>query len=50
MHRAELSNELNDDSVLNLVDDLFMEMAYSLALQEDNELVNGNGSGATSLA
>ncbi len=44
---SQLSNELNDDSVLNLVDDLFMEMAYSLGLQEDNELINGTGAATT---
>ena len=33
--------------MLNLVDDLFMEMAYSLALQEDNELINGTGTATT---
>jgi HK97 family phage major capsid protein len=42
-----ISQELNDDSIINITDNLFVEMGYALALQEDNELVNGDGSGAT---
>jgi HK97 family phage major capsid protein len=38
-----LTNELVDDAIINVVDDTFREMAYALALQEDNETINGTG-------
>ncbi len=38
-----LSQELNEDSIINFVDDLTLEMGHALALQEDNELCNGTG-------
>ncbi len=44
-----LSQELNDDAIVNLVDDIFSEMGYSLALQEDNEAINGTGAGERTL-
>ncbi len=44
---AQLSQELNDDALISISDLLFTEMAYALALQEDKELINGTGAGAT---
>lgn len=43
---AKISQELQDDALINIVDNLFVEMAYALALQEDNELINGTGAAA----
>jgi HK97 family phage major capsid protein len=44
---ALISQELNDDAIINVVDNLFVEMGFALAQQEDKELINGDGSGAT---
>ena len=41
-----ISQELSDDSLINVVDNVVTEMGYGLALQEDAELVNGTGAGA----
>jgi HK97 family phage major capsid protein len=38
-----LSSELVDDAIISVTDDAVTEMAYALALQEDNELINGTG-------
>jgi HK97 family phage major capsid protein len=40
---TQLSSELVDDAIISIVDAAVSEMGYSLALQEDNELVNGTG-------
>jgi len=40
---AYISQELVDDSLINIVDNVVSEMGYALALQEDNELINGTG-------
>jgi HK97 family phage major capsid protein len=42
-----ISQELSDDALLSITDNIVSEMAYALALQEDNELINGTGAGAT---
>jgi HK97 family phage major capsid protein len=42
-----ISQELSDDALINIVDNVFVEMAFALAQQEDKELINGDGSGAT---
>lgn len=41
---AKISQELSDDALINIVDNVFSEMGYALGLQEDNELINGDGS------
>jgi HK97 family phage major capsid protein len=41
-----ISQELSEDSLINLVDNIVSEQAYALALQEDDELVNGTGGSA----
>ena len=38
-----ISQELNDDSVIPVMDDLASQMGLDLAIQEDNELINGDG-------
>jgi HK97 family phage major capsid protein len=40
---TQLSQELVDDSIISIVDTAVAEMGYALALQEDNELINGAG-------
>jgi HK97 family phage major capsid protein len=40
---SKISQELVDDALISIVDNLIQEMAYALALQEDNEFINGNG-------
>ena len=40
---SKISQELSDDAVINIVDDLAAEIGSDLAIQEDNELVNGDG-------
>ncbi len=40
---SKISQELVDDALINIVDNVFSEMAYALALQEDNEMINGTG-------
>ncbi len=40
---SKISQELIDDALINVVDNVFSEMAYALALQEDNEMINGTG-------
>lgn len=44
---AYISQELVDDALINIVDNIISEMGYALALQEDNELINGTGAAAT---
>lgn len=44
---AFISQELSDDALINIVDNIFVEMGFALAQQEDKELINGDGSGAT---
>ena len=38
-----LSQELSQDAIINMVDNIVTEQGYALALQEDNELINGSG-------
>jgi HK97 family phage major capsid protein len=40
---SKISQELQDDALISIVDNVVSEMAYALALQEDNELINGTG-------
>lgn len=40
---TKISQELNDDALISVVDNAVTEMGYALGLQEDNELVNGTG-------
>lgn len=40
---AQLSQELQDDAIIGVVDDAMQEMAYALADQEDSEFINGDG-------
>lgn len=42
-----ISQELVDDALISIVDNVVSEMAYALALQEDNELINGTGAATT---
>lgn len=44
---TQISQELSDDAMINIIDNVFSEMAYALALQEDNELINGTGAATT---
>jgi HK97 family phage major capsid protein len=44
---TQISQELSDDAMINIVDNVFSEMGYALALQEDNELINGTGAATT---
>lgn len=39
----QMSQELVDDSIINIVDYIFREMAYALADREDAEFINGDG-------
>jgi len=41
---AKTSNELLHDSVINVIDDLAVAIGNAFAVQEDNELINGDGS------
>ena len=41
---TKVSNPLRADSAINFVDNVISRMAYELALQEDNEFVNGDAS------
>lgn len=41
---SKISQELVDDALISIVDNVVTEQAYALALQEDNELCNGDGS------
>ncbi|HCK40544.1 MAG TPA: phage major capsid protein [Planctomycetaceae bacterium] len=38
-----ISQELNDDSIIPVMDDLASQMGLDLAIQEDNEYINGDG-------
>lgn len=38
-----MSMELVEDAIISVADDAVAEMGYALALQEDNELINGDG-------
>ena len=40
---AKTSNELLHDSVINVIDDLAVAIGNAFAVQEDNELINGDG-------
>jgi HK97 family phage major capsid protein len=40
---AKTSNELLHDSVINVIDDLAVGIGNAFAVQEDNELINGDG-------
>lgn len=40
---SKVSQELNDDAIIAIMDDLAAEIGSDLAIQEDNELVNGDG-------
>jgi HK97 family phage major capsid protein len=40
---SKISQELVDDALINIVDNVVSEQAYALALQEDNEMINGTG-------
>lgn len=40
---AKTSNELLFDSVINVIDDLAVAIGNAFAVQEDNELINGDG-------
>jgi len=42
---TKVSSELNEDSIINVMDDLANEIGRAFALQEDNELINGDGTG-----
>lgn len=42
---SKVSQELSDDAIINVVDDLAMEIGSDLAIQEDKELVKGDGTG-----
>lgn len=39
----QISQELTDDAIINVVDDAMMEMGYALALAEDTEAISGDG-------
>ena len=39
----QISSELSDDAVINMTDRAVTEQGYALALQEDNEYLNGDG-------
>jgi len=41
---TKISNELINDAVINVADDIALEIGRALGVQEDNELVNGDGS------
>lgn len=41
----QISQELQDDALISIVDDAMNEMAYALAAKEDAECINGDGSG-----
>mgnify|MGYP003628260635 FL=1 len=41
---AKTSNELLHDSVINVIDDLAVAIGNAFAVQEDNELINGDAS------
>jgi len=38
-----ISQELSDDSIIPIMDDLASQMGLDLAIQEDNEFINGDG-------
>lgn len=42
---TKFSKELRDDSLISIVDDLTMEIGRAFGNQEDNEIVNGDGTG-----
>lgn len=41
----QISQELQEDSLISIVDDAMNEMAYALAAREDAETINGDGTG-----
>lgn len=43
---SKISQELTEDALISIVDNVVTEQSYALALQEDNELINGTGSSA----
>jgi len=42
---TKISNELIADSLINVVDDIAVDGGHALAYQEDNEFINGDGTG-----
>lgn len=40
---TKISQELNEDALINVVDDVASEIALALAVAKDNELINGDG-------
>lgn len=40
---GEISQELIDDAIVSVADNAFSEMGYALALKEDEEFIDGNG-------
>lgn len=40
---TKISQELQEDALISVVDNAVAEMSYAMALQEDNELINGDG-------
>ena len=40
---TKISNELIADAVINVADDIALEIGRALGVQEDNELINGDG-------
>jgi len=42
---TRISNELNDDSLINLADDLASDAALAFATSEDNACIDGDGTG-----
>ena len=42
----QISQELVDDALISVVDDAINEMGYALALKEDDEAINGDGTSA----
>ena len=43
---TQISNELIADSLINIVDDVAMEAGHQLALNLDDEFINGDGTGS----
>lgn len=42
---SKISQELKDDAVIAVIDDLASQMGTDFAVQEDNEFINGDGTG-----
>ena len=41
---TQVSNELIQDSIIDVMDDIALEAGHALAFQADNEMINGDGS------